>query len=298
MTAQGTIGSPGTYAPPVPQSDVSGLVAALAALTAALTGKAATSHTHGEADVTSLVADLLTLTNAVAGKAATSHTHAESDVTSLVADLAAKVPATRSVSAGTGLTGGGALTADRTLTVDQTVIAPLAAPSFTGGVTAAGGLTVSSGVGRVIDVATTADQTINNSTTLVDAGNGATVLQAALEAAGVYEVSGLIVYSSSTTADLKLGWTGLTTPTLHWTGGGLTSGAAAASASINLGYDAYTDSQIVGGIGVGTKLVAMLKGRVIVAGAGTLKLQVAQGALDATNTVIYAGSSLTFRRVA
>lgn len=42
---------------------------------------------------------------------------AESQVTSLVTDLAGKVPTTRQVIAGTGLTGGGALSADRTLTV-------------------------------------------------------------------------------------------------------------------------------------------------------------------------------------
>lgn len=42
---------------------------------------------------------------------------AESQVTSLGTDLAAKVPTTRQVIAGTGLTGGGALSADRTFTV-------------------------------------------------------------------------------------------------------------------------------------------------------------------------------------
>lgn len=226
----------------------------------------AEGHTSTAATLPVAQADVTGLTAALGAKSATGHTHAESDVTNLTTDLAAK--------------------------------APLAAPSFTGGVTIAGGVTVSAGIGRLIDVAMTADQTINNSTTLVDAGTGQTVLQAALEASGVYNVSGLIIYSSSTTADLKLGWIGLTTPTVHWTGGGLTSGAAAASASINLGYDQYTDSQIVGGIGVGTKLIAMVTGRVIVGAAGTLKLQVAQGALDATNTVVYTGSALTFRRVA
>lgn len=42
---------------------------------------------------------------------------AESQVTSLTTDLAAKVPTTRQILAGTGLTGGGALSADRTLNV-------------------------------------------------------------------------------------------------------------------------------------------------------------------------------------
>jgi len=53
----------------------------------------------------------------LAGKANASHTHAESDVTGLVSDLAGKVPTSRQVSAGTGLSGGGDLTADRSLAV-------------------------------------------------------------------------------------------------------------------------------------------------------------------------------------
>jgi hypothetical protein len=45
-------------------------------------------------------------------------TIAQSQVTSLVSDLAGKVPTTRTVSAGTGLTGGGDLSANRTFAVD------------------------------------------------------------------------------------------------------------------------------------------------------------------------------------
>jgi hypothetical protein len=44
-------------------------------------------------------------------------TIAESQVTGLTTDLAAKVPTTRTVTAGTGLTGGGDLSANRTLAV-------------------------------------------------------------------------------------------------------------------------------------------------------------------------------------
>lgn len=63
-----------------------------------------------ESDVTGLVADL-------AAKAASSHTHAESDVTNLAADLAAKVPTSTLVSTTSPLAGGGDLSVNRTLTV-------------------------------------------------------------------------------------------------------------------------------------------------------------------------------------
>ena len=67
-------------------------------LTGALSGKAASSHSHAEADVTGLTSDL-------SGKAASSHAHAESDVTGLAGDLAGKM--TNPMSAKGDLVAGG-----------------------------------------------------------------------------------------------------------------------------------------------------------------------------------------------
>lgn len=125
------------------QADVTGLVTALAA-------KAASVHTHAESDVTSLVTDLaakasvttvttpsplgvaaigvnaaaaradhvhLLPTPATLGAAATVHTHVIADTTSLQATLDAKALATRTITAGSGLSGGGDLTANRTLDI-------------------------------------------------------------------------------------------------------------------------------------------------------------------------------------
>lgn len=55
----------------------------------------------------------------LAGKANTAHGHTESDVTGLVSDLASKVPNSRQIIAGTGISGGGDLSADRTLSVSN-----------------------------------------------------------------------------------------------------------------------------------------------------------------------------------
>ena len=52
----------------------------------------------------------------------TAHTHAESEITNLVSDLAGKVPTSRSVSAGAGLSGGGDLSADRTLSLSLSTL--------------------------------------------------------------------------------------------------------------------------------------------------------------------------------
>ena len=61
-------------------------------VTAALAGKADTSHTHSIANVTGLQ-------SALDGKAAASHTHAQSDITNLVSDLAAKADAASTTAA-------------------------------------------------------------------------------------------------------------------------------------------------------------------------------------------------------
>lgn len=62
--------------------------------------------------VTSLEASLNALS---AGKADTAHTHPQSAITDLETALAAKVPTSRTVSAGTALSGGGDLSANRTI---------------------------------------------------------------------------------------------------------------------------------------------------------------------------------------
>jgi hypothetical protein len=45
------------------------------------------------------------------------HTHVETEIASLITDLAAKVPTTRSITVGTGLTGGGDLTVNRSFSI-------------------------------------------------------------------------------------------------------------------------------------------------------------------------------------
>lgn len=204
---------------------------------------------------------------------------------------AAVVPGDQSVNG--GLAVGGALSVTGTVTAFG-YLAVGANAGVVGTLTVGNGVVVTAGLGALVTSILASDTAPKNAnTTLADSG-----LAVALEAGGVYDVNGVVIYSASTTADLKLGWSGLTTPTFHWTAGALTSGAAAASASINLGNDEATDSQVCGGVGAGTKVVACPRGILTVGAAGTLKLQYAQGTSDASDALIYAGSVLTFRRIA
>lgn len=73
-------------------------------------------------ETTAFGLSLLNLANSAAllsaaGAAAASHTQAQSTITNLVTDLAGKAPTTRTLTAGTGLTGGGDLSADRTFAI-------------------------------------------------------------------------------------------------------------------------------------------------------------------------------------
>lgn len=68
--------------------------------------------------------DVSGLTAALAGKAASSHTHAQSDITNLTSDLSGKVGTSRNVSTQHSLTGGGNLSADRTLALVNDTASP------------------------------------------------------------------------------------------------------------------------------------------------------------------------------
>jgi len=87
-------GKPSTFPPTVPiaQSDITGLVAGQAAQDTAISGKAASVHTHAQSDITGLVAGQAAQDTAISGKAAAVHTHAQSDITGLVTALSSKEP--------------------------------------------------------------------------------------------------------------------------------------------------------------------------------------------------------------
>jgi len=120
-------------------------------------------------------------------------------------------------------------------------------------------------------------------------------------ASATYELEAFVVYASTATADVKFKLATPTGATAHWTVSApsrlLPKGATADKATFR--YLDQTMSQIVGGAGSGTKLVAHVKGLITTAKVGgNLGIAWAQAVADASDLTVAAGSWMTVRRLA
>lgn len=135
---------------------------------------------------------------------------------------------------------------------------------------------------------------VNNSTALVNDP----LLFGALDTGATYQWDATIFYDSSTTADIKFAFTTPTFSAMRWYVSGLATTATTNEGDVRIATaNASAGSQQVGGIGVGTVVAARIEGFIVTTAAGTLQLQFAQQALDATNTTIRNGSYLRTWRV-
>lgn len=134
----------------------------------------------------------------------------------------------------------------------------------------------------------TANQTVNNSTTLVND----THLSWAVVANAVYELDLHPVYSSSTVADIKFGWTFPTGLTMTWEYVGITLAGALTVAG------GLTQTSVLAQGGTGGVVPVVFTGIVIVGStAGTLRLQWAQNTAEASNTVMQTGAHGRLSRI-
>jgi hypothetical protein len=129
---------------------------------------------------------------------------------------------------------------------------------------------------------------INNSTVLVSDATMTTVLPAVT---GVFAWEDTIVYSSAQAADYKIAYT---FPGTAWWGGvGLAAAAVATTGDAQFAVTTASGTAAAyGGAAVGTRLILVVKGEVVLTGAGgNLVLQYAQQTADVSNTVpAYAGT--------
>lgn len=133
----------------------------------------------------------------------------------------------------------------------------------------------------------TADETVNNSTTLQNDDH----LLVSVAANAVYDFKLILHYNSGTTPDLKVGWSVPSGTTMVW-GGYIadTTGAVTSVAALT-----QTSVQAIGGSG--SNIYQFFSGVVVTSTtAGTLQLQWAQNTLTASDSKILAGSELTLIR--
>ncbi|GHE47426.1 hypothetical protein GCM10017673_56610 [Streptosporangium violaceochromogenes] len=153
------------------------------------------------------------------------------------------------------------------------------------------------GVGRTIFVRKTADETVNNSSALQDDNH----LVAAVAASATYIVEAFVIYDAATAADLKLAFTGPSGATLDWTSTALGTAATAGTGSLTVSASTIGDGSAVplGGVGAGTKVVAQIRGLLVVAGtAGNLTTRWAQNTANASDAIVRTNSWMRLTRVA
>jgi hypothetical protein len=159
--------------------------------------------------------------------------------------------------------------------------------SIAGALSVGGNLSVS-GVGRRIYAPSAADQSVTSSTALVNA----TSLSASVAANSTYIVEVQGIFTADTVGGIKLGWATLPAgASLIWS---IPASTGSGTGSV---FDG-TATDTWAGSGA-TQRSFWYRGTLVTAGtAGTLQLQFAQAASNATATILKTGSWLKLERVA
>lgn len=138
------------------------------------------------------------------------------------------------------------------------------------------------------------DTVVNNSTAHV----AATGLTFMVEANATYKVEGTVIYGASQAGDLSLSWAAPAGAAMDWTVNALSTGSTSTGGSIVRAHKLIGESAPLGGVAVGTKIIATPGGLLTVgATGGAVTLKFAQATADATDATIYTGSHLIVSRV-
>lgn len=142
----------------------------------------------------------------------------------------------------------------------------------------------------------TADETRTSTTTMAND----TSLTIGVQASAAYALTGYVIYSqnlaASATTGIKIGWSGPASATLQWTSGGTDGPTSLTGQDVTSQTLASTRSLPSN---LGTFMTAIPFGYLATAGSsGSLSLQWAQVASNATGTIVRAGSWLRLRRIA
>lgn len=145
-----------------------------------------------------------------------------------------------------------------------------------------------------LTIVKTVTETVNNSTTMQNDNE----LLLSVEANAQYLLTMMLIYSSGSTPDIKLGWSGPSGATMNWVPHGIGSSVG------TLTGDIFTQSQNIGstpalGGPAGLTSVAHVVGHLTVSTtAGTLQFRWAQNTADPSDTNVLATSWMRLERVA
>lgn len=138
----------------------------------------------------------------------------------------------------------------------------------------------------------TVDESLASNTTLQNDDE----LFVTVAANTTYKVEAVLIYSGATTGDMKVAFTWPTSATMPWGLLGYTTALAFQAVAFSAPSSGTPFS--VGCNGAGNDLVLYLSGTLTVGStAGTLQIQWAQAASDATATIVRAGSWLSLTPV-
>jgi len=131
-------------------------------------------------------------------------------------------------------------------------------------------------------------------TTLADVSGMALAVAANAE----YWVEMILIYTATTTADLKVGWTTPAGVSGSWNGWGPQSATTTLASSINTEVRTWAQNNALGGLPGPVAAIARMVGTLVVGGtAGTLQLRAAQNTSEATTTSIMTNTVLKLQRL-
>lgn len=164
--------------------------------------------------------------------------------------------------------------------------------SFTGNVTMTGNLTMT---GHIIDGTLkkykTANQTVNNTATLVNDNELFVVVNP-----GTYLMDAFILYTSTSVADIQIGFSAPSGSVLEWSAWGQSQTATTYEGSIK--NERRTTSQTSTHGGTSSDLSIRPVGSLTVSTAGSFRLRFGQGAATVADTILRVGSWLRLERLA
>ncbi|WP_156051381.1 hypothetical protein [Allokutzneria albata] len=143
----------------------------------------------------------------------------------------------------------------------------------------------------------TSNKTVNNDNVI--ANHTDTQLLPLMSANATYTFEAFLIYSATTTADVRITAVGPTGATGQICPAGLVFGAGGIGADIEMGVFDLGTTLVSGGAGAGTKVASLLRGTVTTLDtAGPLGVRFAQNGAEVSDAILYAQSTLSIQRIA